>query len=149
MGLKSFSTIWKRTVINVLKESGSPTLASMPSIEHMCTWPRGSAVATARKKAMHQGPLPADRDPCPRTSATTGTRADDRSGFRGSATPTPESRSTVCGVEEPDRTAQGALAENEACSRTVLSRGYSAELETTGSLSKIQISRIGHGSDLR
>ena len=32
------------------------------------------------------------------------------------------------------RTAQGALAENEACSRTVLSRGYSAELETTGSL---------------
>jgi hypothetical protein len=38
------------------------------------------------------------------------------------------------GIEEPDRTAQGALAENEACSRTVLSRGYSAELETTGSL---------------
>ena len=101
------------------------------------------------KSAMHQRPLSADRDPCPRTGATTGTRADDRSGFRGRATPTPESRSTVCGVEEPDRTAQGALAENEACSRTILSRGYSAELETTGSLPKIEISRISHGSDLR
>ena len=46
------------------------------------------------KSAMHQGPLSADRDPCPRSGATTGTRANDRSGFRGRATPTPESRST-------------------------------------------------------
>ncbi len=88
------------------------------------------------KSAMHQGPLSADRDPCPRSGTTTGTRACDRSGLRGSATPTPESRSTLCRTEEPDRTAQGAFAENEACSRTVLSRGYSAELETTGSLPK-------------
>src|SRR6516225_6667274 len=112
----------------------------------------GHAEALSRlsaKSAMHQRPLSADRDPCPRTSATTGTRAGDRAGFRGSATPTPESRSTVCGVEEPDRTAQGAFEENEACSRTILSRGYSPELETTGSLPKIQISRISHGSDLR
>src|ERR1700752_2405880 len=101
------------------------------------------------KSAMHQRPLPADRDPCPRSGTTTGTRADDRAGFRGSATPTPESRSTLCGVEEPDRTAKGALAENQACSRTVLSRSYSPELETTGSLPKIEISRISHGSDLR
>jgi hypothetical protein len=99
--------------------------------------------------AVHHWTLSANCDPCPRTSATTGTRAGDRSGFRGSATPTPESRSTLCGVEEPDRTAKGALAEKEACSRTVLSRGYSAELETTGSLPKIKISRISHGSDLR
>src|ERR1700756_1556955 len=98
---------------------------------------------------MHQGPLSADRDPCPRTGATTGARAGDRAGLRGSATPTPESRSTLCGVEEPDRTAKGALAENKACSRTILSRGYSPELETTGSLPKIKISRISHGSDLR
>ena len=95
---------------------------------------------------MHERRLSADRDLCPRTGATTGTRAGDRAGFRGSATPTPESRSTVCGVEEPDRTAQGALTENEACSRTILSRGYSAELETTGTLPKIEISRISHGS---
>ena len=99
--------------------------------------------------AVHHRPLSADRDPCSRSGATTGTRANDRSGFRGSATPTPESRSTLCGVEEPDRTAQGAFKENEACSRTILSRGYSAELETTGSLPKIEISRISHGSDLR
>jgi hypothetical protein len=45
--------------------------------------------------------------------------------------------------------AESALAENEACSRTVLSRGYSPELETTGSLPKIKISRVSHGSDLR
>ena len=112
----------------------------------------GHAEALSRlpaKSAMHQGPLSADRDPCPRSGATTGTRAGDRAGLRGSATPTPESRSTLCGVEEPDRTAQGALAENEACSRTVLSRGYSPEPETTGSLPKIEISRISHGSDLR
>jgi hypothetical protein len=63
--------------------------------------------------------------------------------------PTPESRSTLCGIEEPDRTAQGALAENEACSRTVLSRGYSPKLETTGPLPKIEISRTNHGADLR
>ena len=86
------------------------------------------------KSAMHPGPLSADCDPCPRSGATTGTRANNRAGFRGRATPTPESRSTLCGVEEPDRTAQGALAQNEACSRTILSRGYSAEPETTGSL---------------
>ena len=113
---------------------------------------RGYAKAVSglpAKSAMHQGPLSADRDPCPRSGATTGTRTGDRSGFRGSATPTPESRSTVCGVEEPDRTAQGALAENQACSRTVLSRSYSPELETTGPLPKIKISRISHGSDLR
>ena len=112
----------------------------------------GYAEALSRlpaKSAMHQGPLSADRDPCPRTGATTGTRAGDRSGFRDSATPTPESRSTVCGIEEPDRTAQGALAENEARSRTVLSRSYSPELETTGSLPKIEISKISHSSDLR
>src|ERR1700720_2958127 len=111
----------------------------------MGTGPRGSAVAIARKK--RNAPLSADRDPCPRTGATTGARACDRSGLRGSATP--ESRSTLYGVEEPDRTAKGALAENEACSRTILSRGYSAKLETTGSLPKIKISRISHGSDLR
>jgi hypothetical protein len=34
-------------------------------------------------------------------------------------------------------------------SLSVLSRGYSPELETTGSLPKIEISRISHGSDLR
>ncbi len=102
-----------------------------------------------QKAQCTRGPLSADCDPCPRSGATTGTRANNRSGFRGSATPTPESRSTVCGVEEPDRTAQGALAENEARSRTVLPRGYSPEPETTGSLLKIQISRISHGSDLR
>ena len=99
--------------------------------------------------AVHHRPLSANCDPCPRSGATTGTRTGDRSGFRGSATPTPESRSTLCGVEEPDRTAQGAFKENEACSRAVLSRGYSAKLETTGSLPKIKISRISHGADLR
>src|ERR1700726_3863588 len=31
---------------------------------------------------------------------------------------------------------EDTLAENEACSRTILSRGYSPELETTGSLPK-------------
>src|ERR1700755_2248159 len=98
---------------------------------------------------MHKGPLSADRDSCPRSGTTTGTRTDDRSGLRGSATPTPESRSTLCGVEEPDRTAQGALAKNQACSRTVLSRGHSPELETAGPLPKIEISRISHGADLR
>ena len=92
---------------------------------------------------------PADRDPCPRTGATTGARAGDRAGLRGRATPTPESRSALCGVEEPDRTAQGAFEENEACSRTILSRGYSPEPETTGSFPKIEISRISHGSHLR
>ena len=113
---------------------------------------RGHAEALSRlpaKSAMHERPLSADRDPCPRTGATTGTRAGDPAGLRGSATPTPKSRSTVCGVEEPDRTAQGALAENQACSRTVLSRGYSPEPETTGPLPKIEISRISHGAGLR
>ena len=50
---------------------------------------------------------------------------------------------------ETRKAAQGALAENQACSRTVLSRGYSAELETTGPLPSIQTSRISHGADLR
>ena len=112
----------------------------------------GHAEALSRlpaKSAMHQRPLPADRDSCPRTGATTGARADDRAGLRGSATPTPESRSTLCGVEEPDRTAQGASEENEACSRTILSCGYSPEPETTGSLPKIEASRISHRADLR
>jgi hypothetical protein len=111
----------------------------------------GHAEALSRlpaKSAMHQRPLPADRDSCPRTGATTGARAGDRAGLRGSATPTPESRSTLCGVEEPDRTAKSALAEDEACSRTILPRDYSPEPETTGSLPKIEISRISHGSDL-
>ena len=49
-GSRSSPTLPRRTAINVRKESGSPTLASMPSIERMCTWPRGSAVAIARKK---------------------------------------------------------------------------------------------------
>ena len=113
---------------------------------------RGHAEALSRlpaKSAMHQGPLSADRDPCPRTSATTGTRAGDRAGFCGSATPTPESRSTLCRVKKPDRIAEVAFEENEVCSRAVLSRGYSAKLETTGSLPKIKISRISHGADLR
>src|SRR6266481_9041530 len=112
----------------------------------------GYAEALSRlpaKSARHQGPLSADRDPCPRSGATTGARAGERASLRGSATPTPESRSTLCGVEEPDRTAEGALAENQACSRTVLSRGYSAELETTGPLPKIETSRISNGADLR
>ena len=73
----------------------------------------------------------------------------DCAGFRGSATPTPESRSTLCRVKKPDRIAEVAFEENEACSRAVLSRGYSAKLETTGSLPKIKISRISHGADLR
>src|SRR6201984_3702652 len=99
--------------------------------------------------AVHHRTLSTTCDSYPRTGATTGARAGDRAGLRGSATPTPESRSTVCGVEEPDRTAQGAFAENEACSRTILSRGYSPEPETTGSFPKIKISRISHGVDLR
>src|SRR6201988_2080171 len=98
---------------------------------------------------MHHRTLSANCDPCPRSGTTTATRAEDRASFRGSPTPTPESRSTLCGIEEPERTAKGALAENQACSRTVLSRSYSPELETTGSLPKIKISRISHGSDLR
>jgi hypothetical protein len=99
--------------------------------------------------AVHQRTVSANCDPCPRTGATTGARACGSSGLCCSTTPAPESRSTLCGVEELDRTAEGPLAENEACSRTVLSRGYSPELETTGSLPKIEISRISHGSDMR
>ena len=90
--------------------------------------------------AVHHRTLSTTCDSYPRTGATTGARAGDRAGLRGSATPTPESRSTLCGVEEPDRTAEGALAENEACSRTILSRGYSPEPETTGSFPEIEIS---------
>ena len=59
--------------------------------------------------AVHQRTLSANCDPYPRSGATKGTRANDCCGLRGRATPTPESRSTVCGIEEPDRTAQVRL----------------------------------------
>jgi hypothetical protein len=63
--------------------------------------------------------------------------------------PPQESRSTLCRVEEPDRAAEGALAENEVCSRTVLFGSYGTEPETTRSLSKTEIFGIGPDSDLR
>jgi hypothetical protein len=44
---------------------------------------------------------------------------------------------------------EGALAENEVCSRTVLFGSYGTEPETTRSLSKTEIFGIGPDSDLR
>jgi hypothetical protein len=43
----------------------------------------------------------------------------------------------------------GALAENYVCSRTFLLGSYGTEPETTRSLSKIEIFRLGPDSDLR
>jgi hypothetical protein len=88
------------------------------------------------------------RDTCPRTGAPTGVRACEGSGLRRGTTPTSKNRSAACRAQKSDRTAPGAFAKNEVCSRTVLSRCYGPEPETTCSFPELEIFTIGSGAQL-
>ena len=121
----------------------------MPLIERMCMWPRGSAVATARKKRNALG-------------ATTGQIAIH---VHEPARQRARERATVpafAAAQRQRRKVEALFAElkNQIGLRRVRLRrmkhvreqfflGYRPEPETIGSFPKIEISRISHGSDLR
>src|SRR5215472_13288404 len=100
------------------------------------------------KSTVHDRALSTDRDPRARSGTRTSARAGEGSGLRGGPTATSKSRSTVCGAEEPDRTAAAALAKTEIRARAVLAGGHGPEPQTAGAVSEKEITPTGSDCNL-
>ena len=115
------------------------------------TLPRdaGKVSRLRAKGSVHDRPLPPDNCAHQRIRPATSSRKNQTSGLRNCATPTAKSRSVVCRAQEPDRTAACSLAQDEVCSRTILSCRRRSELETARWLCEAGVPEIDRGPNLR